>query len=228
MILQLKNISKYYEIPGSKQGRVILDDINLEIARGQTVGIVGPSGSGKSTLLNIAGTLDKATAGSVFFEGEDVSAFDENKLSQFRNRHLGFVFQRHLLLPQLSLLENVLLPLIPQKDKHFREAAKVRAHELLGLVGLKDIIKQKPGQMSVGECQRAALVRALINEPELVLADEPTGSLDQQSAEQMGVLLRTINAESGITLVVVTHSERLARQMQVIYSLADGKLSKRS
>ena len=228
MILQLKNISKYYEIPGSKQRRVILDDIDLEIARGQTMGIVGPSGSGKSTLLNIAGTLDKATVGSVFFDGEDVSAFDENKLSQFRNCHLGFVFQRHLLLPQLSLLENVLLPLIPQKDKRFREAAYNRALELLQKTGLQKLSSQKPGQMSVGECQRAALVRALINEPELVLADEPTGSLDQNSADQMGELLRTINTESGITLVVVTHSERLARQMQVVYTLADGKLSKRS
>ena len=227
MIIQLKNISKHYEIPGSETRRTILDNLWMEIEKGQMVGIVGPSGSGKSTLLNIAGTLDKPDSGTVMINGTDTQNLNDRQLSEIRNNHIGFVFQLHHLLPQLSLIENVLLPLIPQKDKLLRETANERAMDLLGMVGLKDKITQKPGQMSVGECQRTALVRALINEPDILLADEPTGSLDQKSADRLGELLREINLQKQISMIVVTHSERLAKKMQLVYTLDDGDITPR-
>jgi len=224
MIIQLKQISKSYGIPGTNNKRIILDNIDLDIHDGQMIAIVGPSGSGKSTLLNIAGTLDNAYAGKVFFDGEDISSLNDKKLSAVRNNKIGFVFQLHHLLPQLSLLENVLLPMIPSTDKHLKETANDRAMDLLSMVGLQDKITQKPGQMSVGECQRAALVRALINEPEVLMADEPTGSLDQKSAESLGDLLVQINEQKGVKMLIVTHARQLAEKMQLVYTLSDGKL----
>lgn len=228
MILQLQDISKLYKVPGTSISRTILDHLSLNVEKGSMVGIVGPSGSGKSTLLNIAGTLDKPDHGKVFLGNEDVSGFNDAQLSHIRNQRIGFVFQMHHLLPQLSLMENVLLPIIPQRDKKTKDSAAERAKDLLGLVGLKDKVTQRPGQMSVGECQRAALVRALINQPEILLADEPTGSLDRKSAEQLGELLVEINAQKGISMIVVTHSGLLANSMQMIYTLTDGKLIPRS
>jgi len=228
MVIQLQNISKQYEVPGTAKKRIILDNLNLDIEKGQMIGIVGPSGSGKSTLLNIAGTLDNADAGKVIFDGEDISTLNDKKLSAIRNSKIGFVFQLHHLLPQLSLLENVLLPLIPSTNKHLKETANDRAMDLLKLVGLQDKITQKPGQMSVGECQRAALVRALINEPEVLLADEPTGSLDQKSADSLGDLLVQVNKQKGLTMLVVTHARKLADKMQLVYTLSDGKLIARN
>ncbi len=227
MTIKLQHISKSYGIPGTNNQRVILDNLNLDINDGQMIGIVGPSGSGKSTLLNIAGTLDNADAGKVIFGGEDISLLNDKKLSAIRNRKIGFVFQLHHLLPQLSLIENVLLPLIPATDKYLKETANERAMDLLRFVGLHDKNTQKPGQMSVGECQRAALVRALINEPNVLLADEPTGSLDQKSADQLGELLLQINTQKGISMLIVTHAERLAEKMQLVYTLSDGKLTLR-
>lgn len=228
MILQLQNISKHYQVPRTDNRRTILDNLSLDINDGQMIGIVGPSGSGKSTLLNIAGTLDKPDAGKMIFDGEDISLLNDRKLSAIRNKKIGFVFQLHHLLPQLSLIENVLLPLIPSKDKLLKQTAHARAMDLLNLVGLQDKITQKPGQMSVGECQRAALVRALINEPEVLMADEPTGSLDQKSADQLGELLLQINKEKGLSMLIVTHSERLAKKMQLVYSLDNGNLTLRN
>lgn len=224
MIIQLQNISKQYEVPGTSIKRIILDNLNLDIDKGQMIGIVGPSGSGKSTLLNITGTLDKADEGKIVIDGEDISSLNDKKLSTVRNSKIGFVFQLHHLLPQLSLLENVLLPLVASTNKHLKETANDRAMDLLKLVGLQDKITQKPGQMSVGECQRAALVRALINEPEVLLADEPTGSLDQKSADSLGDLLVQINKQKGLTMLVVTHANKLAEKMQIVYTLSGGKL----
>jgi lipoprotein-releasing system ATP-binding protein len=225
MIIQLKNISKYYPIPGSGTQRTILDHVSLNISKGQMVGVVGPSGSGKSTLLNIAGTLDKPGGGSVMIGGVDTSGLGDRQLSVLRNERLGFVFQRHHLLPQLSLIENVMLPVIPHHDKKLRATAGERARELLRLVGLQDKLTQKPGQMSVGECQRAALVRALINEPDILLADEPTGSLDRKSADELGDLLLEINSKKGVSMIVVTHAVSLAERMQSVFTLDDGKLT---
>jgi len=224
MKIELEHISKHFKIQGVTGRREVLKDISLTIHSGDSIAIVGPSGSGKSTLLNMIGTLDMPSLGMIRFDGEDVRNMDEKHLAVLRNNHIGFVFQLHHLLPQLTLLENVLLPLIPQKDKKKREQRNSNAIELLDAVGLADKIRQRPGQMSVGECQRAAVVRALVNEPGFILADEPTGSLDQNLAEQMGELLSKINKEHGVAMVVVTHSEKLAKKMDTIYNLVNGRL----
>ncbi|PKQ61541.1 hypothetical protein BZG02_15230 [Labilibaculum filiforme] len=224
MIVELKNITKYYQNAASDKKRIILDDISLAIEKGDSIAIVGPSGSGKSTLLNVISSLDTANSGSIIFDGEDLSQKNEKELANFRNQNLGFVFQLHHLLPQLNLIENVLLPFIPVKDKKKRQEAEKRALELLDFVGLLDLILQRPGQMSGGECQRAALVRALIHQPNLILADEPTGSLDKKAANKLGDLLVRINEKQGVSVVVVTHSMDLAKKMKKIYQLEDGRL----
>jgi len=224
MLQELIDIRKYYENSGSASRRLILDDISISINIGDAFAIVGPSGSGKSTLLNIMGTLDNPTSGIVMFKDVEVNSRNEKELANIRNRHIGFVFQKHYLLPQLNLLENVLIPVIPQKDKVRVKAANIRAKNLLESVGLADKIHQLPGQLSVGECQRAAVVRALINEPELLLADEPTGSLDHDSALQLGELLLKIKKDYEVAIIVVTHSMELASSMNNIYKLINGKL----
>lgn len=225
MIVELKNITKYYQNAGSAEKRIILDDLSLAIEKGESIAIVGPSGSGKSTLLNVISSLDTANSGSIIFDGEDLSQKNEKELANFRNQNLGFVFQSHHLLPQLNLIENVLLPFIPVKDKNQKQEAEKRALELLDFVGLSELIYQRPGQMSGGECQRTAVVRALIHQPNLILADEPTGSLDKKSAEQLGDLLVSINEKQGVSVVIVTHSMDLAKKMKKIYQLEEGKLN---
>ena len=224
MLLELIGITRSYEKDDEGRGRSVLDGISLAIQEGESLAITGPSGSGKSTLLNIMGTLDAPDSGEVKFNGVDVRRLKEPGLAALRNRHIGFVFQLHYLLPQLSLLENVLLPSIPLNDRLAREKAAKRAHELLGRVGLGDKISRLPGQLSVGECQRGALVRALINGPALLLADEPTGSLDHQNALQLGELLKELNRELCIAMVVVTHSLELAGSLAIRYRLDNGKL----
>ncbi len=224
MLIELKNIGKTFINPGTDSHRDVLVDINLKIFSGDSVAIVGPSGSGKSTLLNIIGTLDSPTSGNIFFKGMEIGLLNEMQLAPIRNKNIGFIFQLHHLLPQLSLIENVLLPVLPQNSKKIQKDATSRAMELLEIVGLADRIHQRPGQLSGGECQRAAVVRALINQPELILADEPTGSLDQDSAAQVGDLLGKINSEFKVALVVVTHSLTLAEKMGTIYRLSHGKL----
>ncbi|NVO09653.1 MAG: ABC transporter ATP-binding protein [Bacteroidales bacterium] len=223
MIIELSKVGKSYINPGTNIHRDVLADINFQVNSGDSIAIIGPSGSGKSTLLNIIGTLDTPSSGIVKFKGDDVVSFDEKRLAQVRNRNIGFVFQSHHLLPQLSLIENVLVPIIPN-GKVNGKAISARAMELLDSVGLADRIHQRPGQLSGGECQRAALVRALINQPELILADEPTGSLDQDSAGQLGDLLLDINKKHNVAIVVVTHSLTLAEKMKSIYRLSHGKL----
>ncbi len=224
MIIELNKVGKFFINPGTNIQRDVLADISIQINAGDSVAIVGPSGSGKSTLLNIIGTLDTPSSGVVMFKGEDVASFDEKRLAQIRNLSIGFVFQFHHLLPQLSLIENVLIPVIPQNSKVDSKAISTRAMELLDSVGLAERIHQRPGQLSGGECQRAALVRALINQAELILADEPTGSLDQDSAAQLGDLLLDINKKHNVAIVVVTHSLTLAEKMKSIYRLSHGKL----
>jgi lipoprotein-releasing system ATP-binding protein len=224
MLLELSHITRSFKNGSSGLKRIVLDDISLSIETGDSVAIVGPSGSGKSTLLNIMGTLDSPDSGVVKFKGAGISNLKERELAKIRNTHIGFVFQLHYLLPQLNLLENILVPVIPSNSRTKYKAAEKRALEFLKLVGLQDRIKQYPGQMSVGECQRAAVVRALIGEPELILADEPTGSLDHKSALQMGDLLKEINNKFSVALVVVTHSMELAQRMNTMYHLEDGKL----
>jgi len=170
------------------------------------------------------GTLDKPDSGTVKFNGIEIGSLKEPELARIRNRNMGFVFQLHYLLPQLTLLENILVPVLPAKNSAIYKTAGKRALDLLEMVGLKDRTRQRPGQMSVGECQRAAVVRALIREPELILADEPTGSLDHLSAMQMGNLLKELNSKFSLAMVVVTHSMELAQNMDKIYRLDNGKL----
>jgi len=226
MIAELINVSKYFQTPGTENRREVLDNISLQINSGDSIAIVGPSGSGKSTLLNITGTLDKPGSGTVKIRDSEIINMKEKDLAKIRNQEIGFVFQEHHLLPQLNLIENILVPTIPVKDRNMKEKAKARAVELLDHIGLSERIHQLPGQMSGGECQRAAVIRALINEPQLLLADEPTGSLDLESAENLGELLVDINKKQNVAIVVVTHSLELAKKMDVIYRIINGKLEK--
>jgi len=224
MLAELQHITKQYEQPGSSIKNLVLHDISLEIRNNERIAIVGPSGSGKSTLLNILGTLDKPSSGKVFLDGASADQMDENRLAEIRNTFIGFVFQMHHLLPQLTLLENVLLPLLPLKDKNTLTLSKQRALQLIDRVGLSGHIRHFPSQLSVGECQRTAVVRALINKPKLLLADEPTGSLDDDNAAQLAQLLTELNQEINVALVLVTHSLELAAKMDKIYQLREGKL----
>lgn len=217
-ILKLENISKSF---GSQ---LILNNLSLEIQNGDTLAIVGPSGSGKTTLLNIVGALDGADSGKVLFNNEDISSLTEKQRSEFRNKHIGFVFQQHYLLPQCTVLENVLIPTLTYSTKEAKLAAYDRAKTLLSKVGMLEHSDKLPGQLSGGECQRTAFVRALINEPELILADEPTGSLDEESAAKLSAELIALNKEMNTTLIVVTHSMKLAEQMNSILQLSNHKL----
>lgn len=224
MIVELEKVSKYYENNGLIK-REVLNEISLSIKAGDSLSIVGPSGSGKSTLLNILGTLDLPSFGILKIKGIDVQQYSEKQLAELRNKNIGFIFQLHHLLPQLSLIENVLVPTIPLNVKSTKKSTLERAMSLLESVGMADKIHQRPGQLSGGECQRAAVVRALINEPDLILADEPTGSLDQDSAEKLGELLSDINKQQNVAMVLVTHSLELAKRMDTIYKLDHGKLN---
>jgi len=219
MLAELHHISKHYDHP-------VLSEISLSISRGDTIAIIGPSGSGKSTLLNILGTLDHPSSGRVILNHEVTENLNNNQLADIRNHFIGFVFQLHYLLPQLTLLENILLPLLPEKDRAAVKTAENRASRLIDRVGLTNRIDHLPGELSVGECQRAAVVRALINKPGLLLADEPTGSLDEENANALGALLVELNREEEMGMVVVTHSMELAKRMEVIYRLHMGRLDK--
>ncbi|MCZ6598223.1 MAG: ABC transporter ATP-binding protein [Planctomycetota bacterium] len=209
---------------GGEAAAVVLRSVDLVVAPGESVAIVGPSGSGKSTLLNILGALQRPTSGTVRVNGVDLAGLDSDGLAALRNRALGFVFQAHHLLPQLSALENVLVPTLVTGNKEARRRAVERARHLLADVGLGERMAHRPGQLSGGECQRVAVVRALINEPRLLLADEPTGSLDRAAADDLGDLLCELNRRESVALVVVTHSERLAARMGRELELRDGKL----
>ena len=191
---------------------------------GESLAVIGPSGSRKSTLLHIIGTLDKLSEGRVILEGEDLSTLDEDRLAQVRNRKIGFIFQAHHLLPQCTALENVLVPTLASKDGLNPNEANTRARKLLERVGLGERLAHRPGQLSGGERQRVAVVRALINQPKLLLADEPTGALDRNSALNLSQLLVELNQETRVALIVVTHALELAHRMQRVLELRDGTL----
>ena len=220
-LLELTGVGKSYTSPEGVE-TAVLRGVDLSIAKGESVAIAGPSGCGKSTLLNIIGTLDRPTAGRVLLDGRDVSALDEKQLAEVRSQVVGFVFQLHHLLPQCSILENVLVPTLVAKGALDVET---RARTLLERVGLGQRLSHRPGQLSGGECQRAAVVRALINKPKLLLADEPTGSLDRASAEGLAKLLGELNREEGVALVYVTHSPELAAKAGKALELRDGRLA---
>jgi len=219
-LMELRGVSKSYSSPDGGTLSV-LESISLSVRSGQTIGITGPSGSGKSTLLNIMGTLDTATSGDVLLKGKDLSSLDENSLARVRNRELGFVFQSHHLLPQCTVLENVLVPTLVSEDRTSHED---RALRLLERVGLSSRLSHRPALLSGGERQRVAVVRSLINCPALLLADEPTGSLNRRAAESLVDLLMELNNEEGTTIIMVTHSTRLAERMERALSLQDARL----
>lgn len=223
MLLKLNQITKSYYSGNSPSGRVILDQLDLEVNPGERIAIVGPSGSGKTTLLNLIGTLDQPDSGKMYFENQDLSVFTDQQLAGFRNEKIGFVFQMHHLLPQLTLLENILLPTLTDKKLQGKETLE-RAQKLITRMRLAEVAHQKPAELSGGECQRTAVARALINRPKLILADEPTGALDQKSAFNLTDLLVELNKEEGLTLIVVTHSMDVAKKMDRIYQLENGKL----
>ena len=227
-MLELINVTKSYQTPGNNDGACVLKNITLKVTKGQSLVIVGPSGSGKSTLLNMIGALDRPTSGKVIFNGKDLSEVNDSELARIRNLQIGFVFQLHHLLPQCTVLENVLVPTLADKSHDSRKALQGRAINLLERVGLKDFLQHRPGVLSGGERQRVAVVRALINSPKLLLADEPTGSLDRDAAENIADLLVELNRSEQVTLIVVTHSLSLAERIGHVMELGNGLLRDRS
>jgi lipoprotein-releasing system ATP-binding protein len=226
-LLSAKDIVKSYPTPRGELP--ILTGVTLSLGRGEAVAIMGPSGSGKSTLLYILGALDAPTSGAVTLEGQDPFALGEREQAAFRNRRIGFVFQDHSLLPQCSVLENVLAPtLVAPADEKSPRDDRARAVELLKQVGLGDRLDHRPGELSGGEKQRAALARALIRDPLLVLCDEPTGNLDRASADAVASLLLDLHARRNTILVVVTHSTTLAERFPVRYEMNNGGLDRRA
>jgi lipoprotein-releasing system ATP-binding protein len=218
--IRIEGLGKTY-LMGDRRLEV-LRGLDLEIASGELVALTGPSGAGKSTFLHLLGTLDVPSRGRVLFDGEDVFERDEEELAAFRNACVGFVFQSHHLLPDLTALENAMMPALIRRVP--RPEARRRASEVLELVGLSDRLEHRPGELSGGEQQRVALARALCLEPRLLLADEPTGNLDPATADGIHALLRDLNARLGITAVVVTHNERLAASLPRRLRLARGHL----
>lgn len=222
-MLTLTNISKSFAAVDGAAPSPILRDVSLSIASGESVAIVGPSGSGKSTLLHIIGTLDSPTTGKVMLDDQDLTAMNADELALVRSAQIGFIFQAHHLLPQCSVLENVLIPTLVHRKGRPREV-EGRARKLLERVGLSHRLSHRPGQLSGGESQRVAVVRALINQPKLLLADEPTGALDQTNAATLSQLLIDMNKEEGVTLILVTHAMDLAARMSRVVRIKDGQL----
>jgi lipoprotein-releasing system ATP-binding protein len=225
LLLKLTRVSRRYDSPNQSGALTVLDDVSLDVAQGESLAIVGPSGSGKSTLLQIIGTLDRPSSGSVALDGRDLGTLDDQQLAAVRNGQIGFVFQSHYLLPQCTVIENVLVPTLACGEAVTRDGASERAGRLLKRVGLGERTSHRPGELSGGERQRVAVVRALINQPQLLLADEPTGSLDQTSARELGQLLLDLNREEGVTLIVVTHARELAQRMAHVLELKEGRLT---
>lgn len=219
-MIKLENVVKSYPVAG--EDLIVLQDINLTIRKGEFVAIMGPSGSGKSTLMNIIGCLDKPTSGNYFLNGKLVSDYDENELAKVRNQSIGFVFQQFQLLPRLTALQNVELPMIyAGVDKKTRIE---RAEEALEKVGLADRIDHLPNELSGGQKQRVAIARAIVNEPDIILADEPTGALDSKTGIQIMEMFRMLHAE-GTTIILVTHEAEVARYAHRTIFVRDGMLT---
>ena len=227
-MLELVHVAKDYPSPGGSGSFTVLKDIALKVSGGESLAVVGPSGSGKSTLLNIIGALDRPSRGKVLLDGKDLGELGDSALAKLRSNRIGFVFQLHHLLPQCTVLENVLLPTIATRNIELRRQSRARSAELLERVGLTGLERHRPGELSGGQRQRAAVVRALINKPELLLADEPTGSLDADSAEDISELLVELNRSENVTMIVVTHWAKLAEKMERVLYLDDGCLQERA
>lgn len=223
MSIKVKNISKAFTNSIGVVTREVLKDLNLEVSLGDKIVIMGPSGSGKTTLLNLLASFDSVDSGEIIINNTKLSSMNNNQILNFRNQTIGFVFQFHYLLPQCTLLENVLLPTLT--DKSNKKQSQLRAEELLNYMGIWEQRYNFPGELSGGECQRAAVARALVNQPKILLADEPTGSLDQENADLLLKLLIDINKKMDITLIIATHSNQIASKMDRVYNITDGKLT---
>ena len=223
MLLEIKNLTKTYRAPDGGDAVEVLRSVDLSVAAGETIAITGPSGSGKSTVLNIVGALDRADAGEVLVDGRDVLQLGAAEVAAYRSTTVGFIFQLHHLLPQCTVLENVLVPTLAQRGGD-RRALRERAESLLAAVGLEHRRGHRPGQLSGGERQRVAVARALINQPKLLLADEPTGALDRVNAGRLVDLLAELNRTQGVAVIMVTHAPELAGRMGRVVELVDGKL----
>ncbi len=220
VLLEAVQLTRVYT--GPRAPLVIFEKLDLAVPRGSIVAIIGPSGAGKSTLLHLLGGLDRPTSGHVYFEGEDIFLRAPEQLAEYRNRHIGFVFQFHHLLPEFSALENAAMPLIVRGVK--RTQAFERAREWLDRVGLESRVEHRIGEMSGGEQQRVAIARALVGDAGILLADEPTGNLDPETGRDVFALIRAIHAERGLSAVIVTHNEPLAVQCDQVWRLREGRL----
>jgi ABC-type lipoprotein export system ATPase subunit len=224
-LLSLRDVRRTYGTAASPDAEWVLDGVSLEMRRGESLSILGPSGSGKSSLLNVVGGIDRPTSGQVLLDGTDLGKLDDDGLSAVRREKIGFTFQFHYLLPQCTVIENVLIPVLAGgADRERMAARRARAGELLDRVGVGHRLNHRPSELSGGEKQRVAVVRALINEPALLLADEPTGSLDRTNARNLGDLLIELNREQGVALIVVTHDRTFAERLQRVFTLENGKL----
>lgn len=221
-IIQMENIIKRYYV-GKPNELEILHGINLDVYEGEFVSIVGESGSGKSTLMNIIGILDRQTEGKYYLEGKDVNEFNDDVRSEIRNKRIGFVFQNFNLLPRANALKNVMMPLVYSKDKP--KDRKDRAMEMLRMVGMDDRSSHRPNELSGGQKQRVAIARAMINDPAIILADEPTGALDSKTSHMVMDLFHKLHEEQGKTIVLITHSQELAKETQRIVTLFDGNIT---
>ncbi len=210
MLLTLKSICKSYPSPNQRHNKTVFTNLSLNLASGENISIMGPSGSGKTTLLNIIGMLDRPDSGDYIFNGKNISDYSEREMTFFRNQEIGFIFQKHYLLPQCSLLDNVLIPTLELRKREAKQESLERAKSLMKTLGIWDIHKQYPSEASLGECQRAAVARALINQPGLLLADEPTGALDYDNSRKLAKLLFSINRSQRTALILVTHDAKIA------------------
>jgi lipoprotein-releasing system ATP-binding protein len=217
ILIKLENLNKIYS---GAQPVHALKEINLRVCSGEFLAIVGPSGSGKSTMMNVMGLLDKPTSGNLFYRNEETSKWNEKQKALFRNKEIGFIFQSHLLLPEFSSVENVMMP--SYIARNFSQQSLDRAKEILNLVGLSDKFKSKPPQLSGGQNQRVSIARALMNNPSVVFADEPTGALDQKTASDIYNIFRKINSGEGMTFIIVTHERNLAEKADRIIEIVDG------
>ncbi len=220
-ILELKNVNKFYKV--SKMKFQVLHDVNLSFDEGSFNSIIGPSGSGKTTLMNIMGILDKPDSGEITIDAERIDKVEKKRLAYIRNQKIGFVFQFHYLLPEFTIYENVLIPYLMKDSKPSKEILK-RADELIDLVGVSKIKNNMATEASGGQQQKTAIARALMNNPKIILADEPTGNLDSQSTEDIYALLRRINKEYNTTFIIVTHDRRIAERTDRIVEILDGRI----
>ncbi|NLY36104.1 MAG: ABC transporter ATP-binding protein [Tissierellia bacterium] len=220
-ILELNNINKIY---GDKIKTQVLFDLNLSFEESSFNSIIGASGSGKSTLMNIMGTLDKPTSGEVIIDGLSTANMNKNQLAELRNETIGFIFQFHYLLPEFTVFENVMMPFLIKNGRDTKEAIQ-RANDLIEIVGLTKVRNNKATDISGGQQQRAAIARALINNPRIILGDEPTGNLDSESTETVYNLLKEINREFKSTFIVITHDKKVAEKADRILEITDGKIS---